>query len=39
MSNELKIEKSSTEVEFIIALVFLTAYAIIIGFFPFFLAR
>ena len=38
MSNELKIEKSSIGMEFIISIVFLTVYAIIIGFFPFFLA-
>ncbi len=39
MSNELKIEESSIEVEFIIPIILLTTYAIIIGFFPFFLAR
>jgi hypothetical protein len=39
MGNELKIEESSIEVKFIISIVFLTVYAIIIGFFPFFLAR
>ena len=39
MRSELKIKESSIEVEFIISIVLLTAYAIIIGFFPFFLAR
>lgn len=38
MNNELKIEKSSIEVEFIFSIILLTIYAIIIGFFPFFLA-
>ncbi len=39
MSNELKTDVSSIEVEFIISIVFLTVYAIIVGFFPFFLAK
>ncbi len=39
MSNKLNIEESSIDVEFIISIIFLTAYAIIIGFLPFFLVR
>lgn len=38
MNNELKIEESSIGIEFILAIIFLTIYAIIIGFFPFFFA-
>ena len=38
MNNELKVEKNSAiEIEFVISIIFLTLYAIIIGFFPFFL--
>ncbi len=35
MNNELKIEECSIEIEFIVSIILLTAYAIIIGFLPF----
>ena len=37
MNSELKIEESSIEMKLVVYIIFLTAYAIIIGFFPFFI--
>jgi hypothetical protein len=38
MNNELKIEENSIGIEFIVAIILLTIYAIIIGFSPFLFA-